>query len=613
MAEVDSLAPPSHCHHCYPPQPQPHYRILRRPVSFGNPALGTYLGNVYTIEFTNPEQQHGLLFPFPVVEQALSVDRTVAMVDVPPEQVPDGIFNLLRAHRTWIRHLRLVIAGPLDKNDESKLTPDVQEFSQSPTAPAAFSQLRGSAVAASKKESALDKLVSENSNERRYLVLLEIKSDEAAEQLVEDLHGQPYTSLDETCCCSIYHVVALQGQDGLHFPIIDAHSGQITSRQQSQQTGATDSVNAKEPAKVAYALAHVDGENCAVCLEKLHVAYEGSGGTCQETSPVLTTVCNHSFHMDCLLKWQDSSCPVCRYDHSCLNETLSQCHVCFTTENNYVCLICGVVSCGRPSAGPSLVPSSAYDSECAASNNQVSNRIPTNVSAVSHAQQHYDETLHAYALDTETQHVWDFAGQGYVHRLLQNKDDGKLVEVSDPTALSEERTQNPGLSETQEEHLVHEKLEGMANAYYTLLQSQLEQQRIYYEGRLDEIRHDNRPQQASDLIAALKQERHQLSQRLVILESRRNKAREDATFLASMTESLEKNKASLREEVAAAQKERGAIKVMFENCLPALQEKVTRLMLQLEAESTSPAAATQASYLGDSNEKKKASSRRSKN
>eukprot|EP00525_Craspedostauros_australis_P004953 CAMPEP_0198128672 /NCGR_PEP_ID=MMETSP1442-20131203/49896_1 /TAXON_ID= /ORGANISM="Craspedostauros australis, Strain CCMP3328" /LENGTH=83 /DNA_ID=CAMNT_0043788879 /DNA_START=1 /DNA_END=249 /DNA_ORIENTATION=- len=39
---------------------------------------------------------------------------------------------------------------------------------------------------------------------------------------------------------------------------------------------------------------------------------------------------------------------------------------------------------------------------------------------MSHARQHYDNTLHAYALDTETQHVWDFAGQGYVHRLLQN-------------------------------------------------------------------------------------------------------------------------------------------------------------------------------------------------
>ena len=49
-----------------------------------------------------------------------------------------------------------------------------------------------------------------------------------------------------------------------------------------------------------------------------------------------------------------------------------------------------------------------------------------------HAFQHYEQTLHAYALDTENQHVFDFAGGGYVHRLLQNIEDGKIVEGTDP-------------------------------------------------------------------------------------------------------------------------------------------------------------------------------------
>ncbi len=51
--------------------------------------------------------------------------------------------------------------------------------------------------------------------------------------------------------------------------------------------------------------------------------------------------------------------------------------------------------------------------------------------------QHYEETLHAYALDTETQHVFDFAGGGYVHRLLQNMEDGKIVEGTDPRVMEE--------------------------------------------------------------------------------------------------------------------------------------------------------------------------------
>ena len=221
-----------------------------------------------------------------------------------------------------------------------------------------------------------------------------------------------------------------------------------------------------------------------------------------------------------------------------------------------------------------------------------SQQPPTqNLSLPSHARQHYDETLHAYALDTETQHVFDFAGQGYVHRLLQNKEDGKLVEIADPSAQTEERSQNPGLSETQEQQVVHQKLEGMATSYYTLLKSQLEQQRVFYEGRLEEIRHEyeDRRQKAlsrpAELIAALKQERQLLSQRLVILQSKRNKVKEDVAFLGSMVESLEKNKATFRQDVLEAQKERASVRTIFEECLPPLQEKVTRLMLQLESEN----------------------------
>ena len=45
-----------------------------------------------------------------------------------------------------------------------------------------------------------------------------------------------------------------------------------------------------------------------------------------------------------------------------------------------------------------------------------------------HAEHHYRETMHTYALELETQRVWDYAGDGYVHRIIQNKADGKLVE-----------------------------------------------------------------------------------------------------------------------------------------------------------------------------------------
>lgn len=45
---------------------------------------------------------------------------------------------------------------------------------------------------------------------------------------------------------------------------------------------------------------------------------------------------------------------------------------------------------------------------------------------------HWKESQHCYSLDLETQRVWDYVGDGYVHRLIQSKTDGKLVELPAP-------------------------------------------------------------------------------------------------------------------------------------------------------------------------------------
>ena len=48
---------------------------------------------------------------------------------------------------------------------------------------------------------------------------------------------------------------------------------------------------------------HVEVPRCPVCLERLD----------PHASGILTVLCNHSFHSECLTKWGDSTCPVCRY------------------------------------------------------------------------------------------------------------------------------------------------------------------------------------------------------------------------------------------------------------------------------------------------------------
>jgi BRCA1-associated protein len=188
-----------------------------------------------------------------------------------------------------------------------------------------------------------------------------------------------------------------------------------------------------------------------------------------------------------------------------------------------------------------------------------------------------------------------------VHRLLQNKGDGKLVEMNDPNnTTSQERTQNPGLSDAQTLEVVHRKLEGFASQYYTLLKSNLEQQRIFYEGRLEELRREygtnsntalnasGKPKQTGtqDLISALRQERKQVAQRVVSLKRRHQKVTDDVGFLKSMNESLESNKAPLAQKVIEAQRQRVEARDMIQQSLPALEEKLTMLMTQLEGSVT---------------------------
>jgi BRCA1-associated protein len=346
--------------------------------------------------------------------------------------------------------------------------------------------------------------------------------------------------------------------------------------------------------------------NCAVCLEDLGLEEKKlddgnallaatDGATSAVCTPVtashpslLTTVCNHTFHLDCLQQCT-GPCPVCRYDHSGLNETLSQCHVCRTTEHNYVCLICGVVSCGIPYTAEAVPPVAAAASSTTASTTTAPPRFYTS----SHAGQHYRDTLHAYALDTETQHVYDFCGQGYVHRLVQNKEDGKLVEVNDPRQSSAvargrtpgERSLTPGLSNAQEGEVVHRKLEGAAEQYNTLLKSQLEQQRAYYEERMNDVKREfsaeHQRTKAQDLLSVLRQERKQVTQRLSTLQRRKAKVAETVAFLTDMNESLESNKVALKHRIQQAVREQNDSKETVLGYLPELEAKLSELMKQL--------------------------------
>jgi BRCA1-associated protein len=50
-----------------------------------------------------------------------------------------------------------------------------------------------------------------------------------------------------------------------------------------------------------------------------------------------------------------------------------------------------------------------------------------------HAHAHFSETGHTFSLNISTQKVWDYAGDGYVHRLVASTLDAKPVELAAPS------------------------------------------------------------------------------------------------------------------------------------------------------------------------------------
>ena len=215
------------------------------------------------------------------------------------------------------------------------------------------------------------------------------------------------------------------------------------------------------PGAAASDAALTEMPSCPVCLERLD----------RDISGVLTTVCNHSFHASCMREWWDSSCPVCRY---CARGEVTRCSTCGASTNLWMCLVCGHVGCGRYGAA--------------------------------HALEHFRETGHTYSLEVETQRVWDYVGDNYVHRLIQAHGDGKLVEVPTPPRSSGGGGSGGGAgpsdgtaggaagggscgagdgADADLQRVVYDsKVEGVIFEYTALLSSQLESQRQHYESLL---------------------------------------------------------------------------------------------------------------------------------
>ncbi|KAI8373512.1 hypothetical protein EDC96DRAFT_583483 [Choanephora cucurbitarum] len=262
-----------------------------------------------------------------------------------------------------------------------------------------------------------------------YMILMEFRDISTANTYYNQYNGRLYSSMEPEKCQIIY-VESLE---------IDSKSASFC--QLSYPDLEDDALSI-----------------CPVCLEPMDDKITG----------LLTILCQHAFHSRCLSKWEDGSCPVCRYSQkpqqSKTSETDSvdlirihqmlpshteqndqnECTVCKASDNLWVCLICGHIGCGRYNGA--------------------------------HAYDHYRQTSHLYSLEISTQRVWDYAGDNYVHRLVQNAVDGKLVELPSRTTSPNEQSAN-----------YTEKIEAMSIEYSYMLTSQLDSQRIYFENQMEAL------------------------------------------------------------------------------------------------------------------------------
>ncbi|KAL4764035.1 putative RING and UBP finger domain protein [Aspergillus foveolatus] len=288
----------------------------------------------------------------------------------------------------------------------------------------------------------------------RYMVLMKFRSGKKAREWQKEWNGKVFNSMEpETCHVVFVKSVEIQGVDPdaqgskspgqqASLPTTSVQRPGVSSTSPQPSTLAAAPLSTKPLAPPTPSL--IELPTCPVCLERM-----------DETTGLLTIICQHVFHCTCLQKWKGSGCPVCRYTQDDFRKTSQgfpfddgnvECSVCHSDVNLWVCLICGNVGCGR------------YDG--------------------AHAFAHYSQTSHAFAMDLSTQRVWDYVGDAYVHRIIQSKTDGKLVELpaADNSALDP-----PDWTDA----VPREKLENMSVEYTHLLTSQLESQRAYFEGILE--------------------------------------------------------------------------------------------------------------------------------
>ncbi|CAN6599806.1 RING finger protein Etp1p [Trichomonascus vanleenenianus] len=353
----------------------------------------------------------------------------------------------------------------------------------------------------------------------RFMVLFKFRDSEGAQEFYSEFNGRLFNSMESELCHIVY-VSAIE------------FDTQLQHRAESDDTNIPylleDQFTRRPDPPPQAPLQELP--TCPVCLERMDTANTG----------LLTILCQHTFHCQCLQNWADGSCPVCRYSQSKakkveLTGAIPLCAVCKSRDNLWMCLICGHVGCGR------------YDQ--------------------AHAFDHYTASGHCYSLDVTTQRVWDYAADQYVHRLIQTESDGKLVELPQQGAAS---SSSVDVSTGGKRSVDKEKLEEIGMHYSSMLSSQLESQRMYYEALVNSA-----ADRVSEVTAQIDElQRHMSELRLELQHSkiREKDYEESEQQLKSRAESSRTKVDKLQDMYSELLKSYKAEKLMSENAIAKLDK-----------------------------------------
>ncbi|XWS70721.1 hypothetical protein CRYUN_Cryun03dG0071900 [Craigia yunnanensis] len=301
----------------------------------------------------------------------------------------------------------------------------------------------------------------------------------------------------------------------------------------------TDSVEYTELGEIASTppVGFTELPTCPICLERLD----------PDTSGILSTFCDHSFQCSCTSKWTYLSCTVCRFCQQ--QDEKPACSICGSLENLWVCLICGFLGCGRYKEG--------------------------------HAVKHWKDTQHCYSLELISQQIWDYVGDGYVHRLNQSKADVKSVEMNYRCMSIEGTCGSCGYGDDSgiNEAIYSSKVEAIFDEYSHLLATELEKQRQSYESLLAEAKSKRDSSIAEAVEKAVTSEMQDIQSKL-------DKCTEEKNALAEINRYLIKNQQVWHEKVKEIEeREASQLRLKDEKILD-LEEQIRDLKVYIEAQKT---------------------------